>query len=292
MANADAASALAVVVVRRLDALDPLCLLTFLLRLTSQVQFGAPRLFHPARSLRFFFVACTFINASAIVVHALDGSQGTKGSNWSQRGLFVDFVGQVATPSKIHLLVLDLIIAFLQYLVIIVGFAEQPSQLALQIAQARFQGDLPPSRDYSSLLGPTWNKEDVEDEDEDDDDRIGLNDENGNGFREVFEDGEEDEEQEIVFDASTSYPPTNFDETRPFMTSSDPPPPLRKRSSHKTRTKSFTARSLKARESTTLIDIRWANVWKELKSSGTSPTARTTSDVDVERMEEGRSGPG
>lgn len=68
--------------------------LTLILRLTSQVQFGSPRLVHPTRSLRFFLVAWTVVNASAGIVHGLEGSSGAKGRGWAQRGIVLDFVGQ------------------------------------------------------------------------------------------------------------------------------------------------------------------------------------------------------
>ncbi|KAK4050292.1 hypothetical protein OIV83_003613 [Microbotryomycetes sp. JL201] len=267
--------------------LSPSHLLTFILRLTSQAQFGAPRLVHPTRSLRFFFVACTFINASAIVVHSLDGSQGTKGSSW------------IATPSTIHLILLDLSIAVLQFLVIIIAFAEQPSQLALQIVQARFQGDLPPTRDYSSLLGSKWNQDDsiqndedseIEEEDDDDDDGI--------RFESVFDEYDEAETDDfkdnVMFD-STYSPLDNSDSINGSATStSRTSTRLRKRSN--VRTKSFIARTRAMKQqsrSTALIDIRWENLWRELKSSsGADAHNATTTDVDVERMEEGRSGAG
>lgn len=55
------------------------------------------------------------------------GSRGTKGQpgggGWSQRGILVDFIGQVTTPSKLHLVLLDLLISISQFLTLLVSFA-------------------------------------------------------------------------------------------------------------------------------------------------------------------------
>ncbi|GAA5907463.1 uncharacterized protein JCM6883_001214 [Sporobolomyces salmoneus] len=51
------------------------------------------------------------------------GSRGTKGTGWAQRGVLIDWIGQVSTPSKFHLLALDALIALFQLLTLLVSFA-------------------------------------------------------------------------------------------------------------------------------------------------------------------------
>lgn len=77
-----------------LTALTPAAVLSLVLRLASQVQFASPRHVHPGRSLRFFLSAWAVLNAGNVLVHAIDGSRGTKGRGWAGRGLMLDFVGQ------------------------------------------------------------------------------------------------------------------------------------------------------------------------------------------------------
>jgi hypothetical protein len=52
------------------------------------------------------------------------GSRGTKGElGWSQRGILIDFIGQITSPSKLHLIVLDSLLALLQFLTLIISFS-------------------------------------------------------------------------------------------------------------------------------------------------------------------------
>lgn len=65
-----------------------------------------------------------------------------------------------STPSTIYLLILDLVIAFIQLILIVVAFAEPVSNLP-----ASFQGDAPPPRDYSALLGDDWDRSSADEDD-------------------------------------------------------------------------------------------------------------------------------
>ncbi|GAA5979093.1 hypothetical protein JCM5350_007063 [Sporobolomyces pararoseus] len=54
------------------------------------------------------------------------GSRGTKGSQaggWNQKGILIDFIGQISTPSKIHLISLDLLVGLFQLLTLLVSFS-------------------------------------------------------------------------------------------------------------------------------------------------------------------------
>lgn len=75
--------------------LSPTHFLILAYRIVLQVQFTLPRRVHANRSLRFFVALWGIQALVAIVLHALTGSQGTKGpTGYVQRGLVLDFVGQ------------------------------------------------------------------------------------------------------------------------------------------------------------------------------------------------------
>ena len=42
-------------------------------------------------------VAWALVNALATLIHALDGSKGTKGNGWHGKGILVDIIGQGAS---------------------------------------------------------------------------------------------------------------------------------------------------------------------------------------------------
>lgn len=71
--------------------------LPLLLRLVTQVQFATPLSLHPAKPLRFFLAIWAVFNTSFILVH-LRAAGGTKGDNWSGRGVVLDFIGQGTLP--------------------------------------------------------------------------------------------------------------------------------------------------------------------------------------------------
>ncbi|SCZ87826.1 BZ3500_MvSof-1268-A1-R1_Chr2-3g05294 [Microbotryum saponariae] len=132
---------------------SPSHLLTFLLRLFSHIQFSSSRKIHPARSLRHLLTVWFFVNASSVIVHAWQGSRGTKGTKrWSSTGLIVDFVGQAITPSKSHLVLLDLLIALSQFVLIILVFADPDWRSAVE----RTEENEEIGRDYTALLGEEW----------------------------------------------------------------------------------------------------------------------------------------
>ncbi|GAA5963871.1 hypothetical protein JCM8115_006360 [Rhodotorula mucilaginosa] len=128
--------------------LSPAHFLILAYRIVLQVQFTLPRRVHANRSLRFFVALWGIQALVAIGLHAITGSQGTKGPRgYVQRGLVLDFVGQVFTPSTLHLVALDVLLAFLQLVTIVLAFgATVPTDLDATTSTES-------SRDYSSLLG-------------------------------------------------------------------------------------------------------------------------------------------
>ncbi|KIM75461.1 hypothetical protein PILCRDRAFT_35882, partial [Piloderma croceum F 1598] len=90
-------------------------LLGFISRLFSQFQCSKPRDIDPSRSLRFWYFVLVFFNFGCIWTHAIEGvSEG--------RAVVLDFVGQAYKPSKIHLLLLDALILFLQMLLTTIAY--------------------------------------------------------------------------------------------------------------------------------------------------------------------------
>ncbi|TKA55962.1 hypothetical protein B0A53_01664 [Rhodotorula sp. CCFEE 5036] len=126
--------------------LSPAHFLILAYRIVLQVQFTLPRRVHANRSLRFFVALWGIQALVAIGLHAITGSQGTKGPRgYVQRGLVLDFV--VFTPSTLHLVALDVLLAFLQLVTIVLAFgATVPTDLDATTSTES-------SRDYSSLLG-------------------------------------------------------------------------------------------------------------------------------------------
>ncbi|GAA5991227.1 hypothetical protein JCM10908_006593 [Rhodotorula pacifica] len=128
--------------------LSPAHFVVLAYRIVLQVQFTLPRRVHANRSLRFFLALWGVQSVVAIVLHAATGSQGTKGPRgYVQRGIVLDFVGQAYTPSTLHLIALDVLLAALQLVTIVLAFgATVPSDLDTSTNSES-------SRDYSSLLG-------------------------------------------------------------------------------------------------------------------------------------------
>jgi len=160
--------------------LSPSHLVLLILRVVLLVQFSNPRRTHPTRSLRFFLVAWIFQALGITAVHALMGSRGTKGPRGhAQGGILLDFVGvgasispslslclgcpvhlhdqladseataslAAATPSTLHLVLIDVLLALFQLAVLLVAFGSTvPNDLDASISG---EG----ARDYSALLG-------------------------------------------------------------------------------------------------------------------------------------------
>ncbi|OSX66352.1 hypothetical protein POSPLADRAFT_1133296 [Postia placenta MAD-698-R-SB12] len=81
----------------------------YLARVTSQFQFARPRSIDPKGSLRFWFFLIFLFQFGAVWSHAQEGSTHS-------RPLVLDFVGMGTAPSKLHLLLLDFLIIFLEVL--------------------------------------------------------------------------------------------------------------------------------------------------------------------------------
>ncbi|GAA5900486.1 hypothetical protein JCM8208_000513 [Rhodotorula glutinis] len=139
--------------------LSPSHIVLLVLRVVLLVQFSNPRRTHPTRSLRFFTAAWALQAVATTAVHALTGSRGTKGPRGhAQGGIVLDFVGVAATPSTLHLVLIDVLLALFQLATLLVAFgATVPNDLDASISG---EG----ARDYSALLGLGGVVEDDEEE--------------------------------------------------------------------------------------------------------------------------------
>ncbi|BGP49702.1 hypothetical protein JCM10450v2_005607 [Rhodotorula kratochvilovae] len=139
--------------------LSPSHILILVLRVALQSQFTNPRTTHPSRSLRFFVALWAAQALVSTAVHAVTGSRGTKGPRGhTQGGIVLDWIGQAATPSTTHLLLLDILLAFFQLATILLAFgATVPSDL-----DASTGGES--ARDYAALLGVSTGDEEGEEE--------------------------------------------------------------------------------------------------------------------------------
>ncbi|EGN99893.1 hypothetical protein SERLA73DRAFT_180177 [Serpula lacrymans var. lacrymans S7.3] len=102
--------------------LSPL-LLSFVCRLFCQLQCSKPRDTDPNRSLRFWFLLLLFLNLPSFWWHATE--EAVEG-----RTVILDFVGLGYIPSKLHLLLLDILILFLQLVLTTIAY-ESSLYLAL-----------------------------------------------------------------------------------------------------------------------------------------------------------------
>ncbi|GAA5841826.1 hypothetical protein JCM9279_003119 [Rhodotorula babjevae] len=128
--------------------LSPSHVVLLVLRVALLVQFSNPRRTHPTRSLRFFTALWALQAVGTTAVHALTGSRGTKGPRGhAQGGIVLDFVGVAATPSTLHLVLIDVLLALFQLATLLVAFgATVPNDLDASVSG---EG----ARDYSALLG-------------------------------------------------------------------------------------------------------------------------------------------
>lgn len=147
------------------------------------------------RSLRTILLVWLMINSGSIIIHFLDnGSRGTKALNWkekgenqwSSKGVLVDFIGQGKynslflfqtylreltifsslnlltskgfKPTLLQIILLDLLMALLQFLLIILGFADPKYPQSTTISSAITNEDdrREMERDYTGLLGEEW----------------------------------------------------------------------------------------------------------------------------------------
>ncbi|CAD6891679.1 unnamed protein product [Tilletia controversa] len=109
-------------------------LLLLALKIGLQVQYCNPTSFNPDLPLPILCRTVLFFNLGSVVSHAffwtgtglspLDDQDGTGiGGAYSRSGrtgFILDFIGQAYQPTKLHLLLLDILTAFLQWLFIIV----------------------------------------------------------------------------------------------------------------------------------------------------------------------------
>ncbi|POY73329.1 hypothetical protein BMF94_3664 [Rhodotorula taiwanensis] len=244
--------------------LSPGHLLVLVYRLVLQVQFTLPRRVHAARSFRFFVLLWGVQAIAAVTVHGATGSQGTKGpKGYVQRGLVLDFVGQAYTPSTVHLVTLDVLLAVLQLATLILAFgATVPSDLDATT-------DAEGSRDYSSLLGI----------DQDD----------------TAEGGHTDDQDDILFDGGewigtssrtrAGYEPVNIRGSDPLDPYGDPS------RNQGPSGKYYTALGPSAQRLTVPIpliaSLRLRTVWREIRKSARD-TAAEREEGGLRGMEEGR----
>ncbi|KAM0748046.1 hypothetical protein T439DRAFT_365328 [Meredithblackwellia eburnea MCA 4105] len=144
--------------------LSPAHLLPFIVRLLTQSLIHSP---NPNRSLRVSLFLWAAVNSFTAAVHAVEGSVGTKGNGWNGKGLIVDIIGQAHTPSKPKLLSLDILIAFIQFLVVLMTYGTTPTSTDGTIPGSVIGGSVAttaPQR--SALLGDRNDGSDEGDEDE------------------------------------------------------------------------------------------------------------------------------
>ncbi|GAA5933511.1 uncharacterized protein JCM15063_001333 [Sporobolomyces koalae] len=247
--------------------LSPVSVITFVVRTVLQIQYSTPRRSHPDRSLRFFFVVWLVSNVAVVAIDYVYGARGTKPLNggWTQKGIVLDFVGQLITPSNWHMILLDLLIALCQFLTLVVSFAitlpsdldastststtDDPSSLSSSAPNdPTVTGQSAPAeaaRDYFGLLGldPSY-------DDDDDDDYLDL----GDG---TAVDGDDDDDQYKPYD----------------------PVPL-------TRIDSGTVKQERI-PFEPIAKLRWRHVWNEIKLS-TTQHRQHEYDRIVRDTEEGR----
>lgn len=163
-----------------------IAVIIFVLRLGSQVQLASPRRIHPTRSLRFFVAGWAVVNATSVVLHSIEGSSGTKGEHWAGKGIILDFIGQGSSihtvsycistdaimwivayyPSTLRLVLLDLVIAFLQFVVLIVAFGEAirptPTPTTEETSDGIEGEDTRTIEELSALLGEEFEEDEPE----------------------------------------------------------------------------------------------------------------------------------
>jgi hypothetical protein len=95
--------------------------IVLVIRILSQGQLSNSK---SKSSLNYFMLPWFIINCSIITLHLIQGSQGTKESNWfNTQSLIIDFIGQSTKPSKLHMVLLDFLIMLLQFPLIVITFA-------------------------------------------------------------------------------------------------------------------------------------------------------------------------
>ncbi|SPO36249.1 uncharacterized protein PSFLO_01720 [Pseudozyma flocculosa] len=92
--------------------------LWFLVKSALQVQFCNPIQMHPTWSLPFFTVFLSCFNLLIVTVHVLGGPIGAGKS----RTIIIDFVGQDHQTGKLHMVLIDLFVAFVQTVLLVVAF--------------------------------------------------------------------------------------------------------------------------------------------------------------------------
>ncbi|GAA5852415.1 hypothetical protein JCM8547_006774 [Rhodosporidiobolus lusitaniae] len=246
--------------------LSPYDLPLLVLRAALQLQLTNPRRTHPSRSLRLFLgVLWVPTTVGAVLWHSMRGSRGTKGEKgWYQGGIVVDFIGQAVTPSKTHLILLDLLLALLQLATLLVAFgATVPSDLDASAAGEGEEG-----RDYGGLLG-----EEEEESFDEEDEEVGLRKRRlrMGGYEEVEDELEEEEEENEGDEVRSAYSGSSKTSFSPFPSSSSSPstlPPSHIRLAP-------------------VADIRLRTVWREVRRSA----ADSWREVEVRAVrdrEEGR----
>lgn len=113
-------------------------LLGLILRCVAQTQYTQPKTHHPERSLRFHMSASVLVNGLTLVYHILVPLSK------NPRGVIIDFIGQNYQPSRLHLVGVDLAVAFLQALMVVLAY-----EVSHYGAEADFDDDSPLDEDQS-----------------------------------------------------------------------------------------------------------------------------------------------
>ncbi|TKY88950.1 hypothetical protein EX895_002191 [Sporisorium graminicola] len=100
---------------------------TFLLivKAALQVQFCNPVQMHPTWSLPFFVVFLCFLNLILALAHLWTPPSQTNTGD----AIFIDFVGHTAIPGRLHVLVIDAFVCFVQLVMTVVAFETGKDEL-------------------------------------------------------------------------------------------------------------------------------------------------------------------
>lgn len=272
---------------------SPVSVQILFVRVVAQVQYSTPRRAHPHRSLRFFLLAWIVQQVAIVAMDVSWGSHGTKGSTggWTQRGLVVDFIGQVSTPSRLHLVLLDVLIAALQLLTLLVSFAiTLPSDLDASTETETETTTPPPrqpprsgeaQRDYFGLLGLHERYDEPRDDEED-----GDGDERGP----VQEDDDEEDEPLDSRDASSYAPVQTRDDDDDDDDGRDQD--FARPHEHEHEQATTTTTTTKRRRRTIMVrlepiaSLRVRHVWNEVKPGSFSTSFERQEERDLIAQEE------
>ncbi|KAN0062613.1 hypothetical protein ACQY0O_005146 [Thecaphora frezii] len=131
-----------------------------------QVQFCNPIQMHPTWSLPFFAVFLSCFNFIVVLVHLLGGPIGAG----KARTIILDFVGQDHQTGRLHMVLIDLVVAFVQLIMLIVAYEHGIDELRPDDEKSRLDEDEPDASEPSEACagaqdagpGQGWDADDEE----------------------------------------------------------------------------------------------------------------------------------